>query len=172
MTISPSCTKAACWDRDTGRHLSRPASHLYKTFIIAIPQIDVKIAMLTKKPPQGRVEYVTHQKITTTKLAECMTCVKSPSRTKSHWKTGLNNVENNSTSFVVDDPKSLFWVSWFSWSHKQCLGIHLLVWSIQTKDPAVIERMREAAGLNDPWYTQYFRWIGNALKGLWSKFHL
>ena len=33
------------------------------------------------------------------------------------------------------------------------------------QDPAVIERMREAAGLNDPWYTQYFRWIGNALKG-------
>ncbi len=32
-------------------------------------------------------------------------------------------------------------------------------------DPAVIERMREAAGLNDPWYTQYFRWIGNALQG-------
>lgn len=32
-------------------------------------------------------------------------------------------------------------------------------------DPAVIERMREAAGLNDPWYTQYFRWIGNALHG-------
>lgn len=33
------------------------------------------------------------------------------------------------------------------------------------QDPAVIERMREAAGLNDLWYTQYFRWIGNALKG-------
>lgn len=33
------------------------------------------------------------------------------------------------------------------------------------QDPAVIERMRETAGLNDPWYTQYFRWIGNALKG-------
>ncbi|MGM0200043.1 oligopeptide ABC transporter permease [Enterococcus sp. AZ149] len=33
------------------------------------------------------------------------------------------------------------------------------------QDPAVIERMREAAGLNDPWYIQYFRWIGNALKG-------
>ena len=25
--------------------------------------------------------------------------------------------------------------------------------------------MREAAGLNDPWYEQYFRWIGNALHG-------
>lgn len=33
------------------------------------------------------------------------------------------------------------------------------------QDPAVIEKMREAAGLNDPWYTQYFRWVGNALKG-------
>ncbi|WEG73158.1 oligopeptide ABC transporter permease [Vagococcus intermedius] len=32
-------------------------------------------------------------------------------------------------------------------------------------DAAVIEQMREAAGLNDPWYTQYFRWIGNALHG-------
>ena len=25
--------------------------------------------------------------------------------------------------------------------------------------------MREGAGLNDPWYEQYFRWIGNALHG-------
>lgn len=33
------------------------------------------------------------------------------------------------------------------------------------QDPAVIERMRQAAGLNDPWYEQYFRWIGNALHG-------
>ncbi|MFV0557099.1 MAG: oligopeptide ABC transporter permease [Enterococcus sp.] len=33
------------------------------------------------------------------------------------------------------------------------------------QDPAVIEQMREAAGLNDPWYTQYFRWINNALHG-------
>ena len=33
------------------------------------------------------------------------------------------------------------------------------------QDPAVIEKMREAAGLNDPWYEQYFRWIGNALQG-------
>lgn len=32
-------------------------------------------------------------------------------------------------------------------------------------DPAVIERMREAAGLNDPWYTQYFRWVVNAFQG-------
>ena len=31
--------------------------------------------------------------------------------------------------------------------------------------PKVIEAMREAAGLNDPWYEQYFRWIGNALHG-------
>ncbi|MBE9387716.1 oligopeptide ABC transporter permease [Vagococcus salmoninarum] len=32
-------------------------------------------------------------------------------------------------------------------------------------DPAVIERMREAAGLNDPWYTQYFNWVANAVQG-------
>lgn len=33
------------------------------------------------------------------------------------------------------------------------------------QDPAVIERMRETAGLNDPWHEQYFRWVGNALQG-------
>lgn len=33
------------------------------------------------------------------------------------------------------------------------------------QDPATIERLREAAGLNDPWYQQYFRWIGNVLHG-------
>lgn len=33
------------------------------------------------------------------------------------------------------------------------------------QDPAVIEQMRQTAGLNDPWYVQYFRWIGNALQG-------
>jgi len=33
------------------------------------------------------------------------------------------------------------------------------------QDPAVIVRMREEAGLNDPWPEQYFRWIGNALQG-------
>lgn len=33
------------------------------------------------------------------------------------------------------------------------------------QDPAVIAQLRETAGLNDPWYTQYFRWIGNALQG-------
>ncbi|AQP54073.1 peptide ABC transporter permease [Vagococcus penaei] len=32
-------------------------------------------------------------------------------------------------------------------------------------DPATIERMRAAAGLNDPWYEQYARWVLNALKG-------
>jgi peptide/nickel transport system permease protein len=32
-------------------------------------------------------------------------------------------------------------------------------------DPAVIEKLRESAGLNDPWITQYFRWVGNALHG-------
>ncbi len=31
------------------------------------------------------------------------------------------------------------------------------------QDPKVIEAMREAAGLNDPWYEQYFRWIGRCV---------
>lgn len=32
-------------------------------------------------------------------------------------------------------------------------------------DPAAIAKLREQAGLNDPWYVQYFRWIGNAVHG-------
>lgn len=32
-------------------------------------------------------------------------------------------------------------------------------------DPATIERLREQAGLNDPWYIQYFNWVSNALQG-------
>ncbi|WP_207695997.1 peptide ABC transporter permease [Enterococcus sp. DIV0212c] len=32
-------------------------------------------------------------------------------------------------------------------------------------DPAVIEKMRESAGLNDPWTTQYIRWIANVFHG-------
>ena len=32
-------------------------------------------------------------------------------------------------------------------------------------DPAVIEQLRERAGLNDPWYEQYYRWITNAAQG-------
>lgn len=32
-------------------------------------------------------------------------------------------------------------------------------------DPARIEELRERFGLNDPWYQQYARWIGNAAKG-------
>ncbi|EOH97206.1 peptide ABC transporter permease [Enterococcus sp. DIV0840] len=32
-------------------------------------------------------------------------------------------------------------------------------------DPAVIEKMRESAGLNDPWTTQYVRWIVNVFHG-------
>lgn len=32
-------------------------------------------------------------------------------------------------------------------------------------DPAAIAKLREQAGLNDPWYIQYFRWVGNALHG-------
>ncbi|MFR4287074.1 MAG: oligopeptide ABC transporter permease [Enterococcus italicus] len=32
-------------------------------------------------------------------------------------------------------------------------------------DPARIEELKKAAGLYDPWYQQYFRWVGNALHG-------
>ena len=32
-------------------------------------------------------------------------------------------------------------------------------------DPARIEELREKNGLNDPWYEQYARWIGNAMQG-------
>ena len=32
-------------------------------------------------------------------------------------------------------------------------------------DPARIEELREKNGLNDPWYQQYARWVGNALQG-------
>ncbi|MGX7350481.1 peptide ABC transporter permease [Enterococcus canis] len=33
------------------------------------------------------------------------------------------------------------------------------------QDPAVIEALREKAGLNDPWPQQYWRWISNAVQG-------
>lgn len=36
-------------------------------------------------------------------------------------------------------------------------------------DPATIEALREAAGLNNPWYIQYWDWITNALKGDFGK---
>lgn len=36
-------------------------------------------------------------------------------------------------------------------------------------DPTRIEELREKAGLNDPWYVQYFRWVGNALQGDFGK---
>lgn len=32
-------------------------------------------------------------------------------------------------------------------------------------DPNVIEELREKAGLNDPWYVQYYHWIVNAFHG-------
>ncbi|MEO4054240.1 oligopeptide ABC transporter permease [Solibacillus sp. CAU 1738] len=32
-------------------------------------------------------------------------------------------------------------------------------------DPARVEELREKAGLNDPWYEQYVRWIGNVAQG-------
>lgn len=31
--------------------------------------------------------------------------------------------------------------------------------------PADIERIKESLGLNDPWYTRYFTWLGNAVRG-------
>ncbi|WP_332650339.1 oligopeptide ABC transporter permease [Lysinibacillus sp. 54212] len=36
-------------------------------------------------------------------------------------------------------------------------------------DPARIEELREKAGLNDPWYEQYARWMGNAFQGDFGK---
>jgi peptide/nickel transport system permease protein len=32
-------------------------------------------------------------------------------------------------------------------------------------DPSRIEELREIHGLNDPWYQQYVRWLGNAVQG-------
>lgn len=36
-------------------------------------------------------------------------------------------------------------------------------------DPQTIEKLREAAGLNNPWYIQYWDWITNALQGDFGK---
>ena len=36
-------------------------------------------------------------------------------------------------------------------------------------DPAVIEELREKAGLNDPWPVQYYNWITNAAQGDFGK---
>lgn len=36
-------------------------------------------------------------------------------------------------------------------------------------DPAVIEKLREKAGLNDPWPVQYYNWITNAAQGDFGK---
>lgn len=36
-------------------------------------------------------------------------------------------------------------------------------------DPATIEKLREAAGLNNPWYVQYWDWITNAIQGDFGK---
>ncbi|MEG0288361.1 MAG: ABC transporter permease [Carnobacterium sp.] len=36
-------------------------------------------------------------------------------------------------------------------------------------DPAVIERLREEAGLNDPWPVQYVHWLENAFQGDFGK---
>ncbi|MFO1445541.1 ABC transporter permease [Bacillus sp. Bva_UNVM-123] len=39
-------------------------------------------------------------------------------------------------------------------------------------DPAYIEAKREALGINDPWYTQYWKWISGAVQGdLGQSFH-
>src|SRR3972149_2406256 len=34
--------------------------------------------------------------------------------------------------------------------------------AVRTED---IERMRELFGLNDPWYTAYWKWLGNVVQG-------
>ena len=39
----------------------------------------------------------------------------------------------------------------------------------QDMDPATIEKLREAAGLNNPWYVQYWDWITNAIQGDFGK---
>lgn len=36
-------------------------------------------------------------------------------------------------------------------------------------DPARIEELKEMYGLNDPWYEQYARWMGNAFQGDFGK---
>lgn len=36
-------------------------------------------------------------------------------------------------------------------------------------DPATIERLREAAGMNNPWYIRYWDWITNAIQGDFGK---
>jgi peptide/nickel transport system permease protein len=37
--------------------------------------------------------------------------------------------------------------------------------SYRRADPATIERVREQLGLNDPWFVQYGRFLGNAVRG-------
>ena len=36
-------------------------------------------------------------------------------------------------------------------------------------DPVRLEELREKAGLNDPWYEQYTRWVGNLVQGKLGK---
>ena len=33
-------------------------------------------------------------------------------------------------------------------------------------DPAVLEELKEKAGLNDPWHIQYVRWISRLIQGV------
>lgn len=34
-----------------------------------------------------------------------------------------------------------------------------------TPDPVLVEQMREQLGLNDPWWQQYVRWLGQLVRG-------
>ena len=36
---------------------------------------------------------------------------------------------------------------------------------VATPDPVLVEQMREQLGLNDPWWQQYIRWLGQLVRG-------
>jgi peptide/nickel transport system permease protein len=44
-------------------------------------------------------------------------------------------------------------------------GDPVLAMAAEERDPAVLERLREHYGLNDPLHRQYLAWVGNALSG-------
>ncbi len=75
------------------------------------------------------------------------------------------NVENDSATCFIDDPASYYFKCSDLLISPSDAGDPFTGLINPNQDPAVIEQMRQAAGLNDPWYVQYFRWIGNALQG-------
>ncbi len=90
------------------------------------------------------------------------------------------NVENDSATCFNDDPASYYFkcsdllispsdargsIYWFDQPKPRSGSDRTNATISWIEDPAVIEQMRQSAGLNDPWYVQYFRWIGNALQG-------